>query len=128
MVVITLKQCGGHSFFFFFFFLVTNKLNSDPAGKLKVGACRSLKSLLSLWGPNQLVNLGLLSFSYKFIWRPGKFPITQNPNAAIACNAKNPLNCLKVIGRGWFSISLTLKSILQINEWKIFGLFRNFRQ
>ena len=37
---------------------------------------------------------------------------------------KNPLNCLKVIGRGWSNIDLTLESILQINDWKIFGSSR----
>ena len=41
---------------------------------------------------------------------------------------KNPLNYLKVIGRGWFNTGLTLESILQINDWKLFGSFRNFRQ
>ena len=29
---------------------------------------------------------------------------------------KNTINCLKGIGRGWFSIDLSLESILQINE------------
>ena len=40
----------------------------------------------------------------------------------------NPLNCVKVIGRGWFNIGLTLESILHINDWKLFGSFGNFRQ
>ena len=34
---------------------------------------------------------------------------------------KNPLNCLKVIDRGWSNIALTLESILQINDWNRFG-------
>ena len=60
-VATTLKQCG-HSLF-----SVTNKVNSDPVGKLKAGACkREVWALKAFWisgGPNQLVGLGLLSFS-----------------------------------------------------------------
>ena len=37
---------------------------------------------------------------------------------------KNPLNCLKVIGRGWSNIALTLESILQINDWNRSGSSR----
>ena len=47
-----------------------------------------------------------------------------NPNVAVACNAKNPFSCPEVIGRGLSNIGLTLENILQINDWKIFGLSR----
>ena len=51
------------------FLSVTNKL--WPCGQAQSGSLlnslKSLKSLLSIWRPNQFVGLGLLSFSYKFI-------------------------------------------------------------
>ena len=50
--------------------LETNGLNSGPTGRFKAGlqesSLKRLKSLLSLWGPNQLVSFGLLSLNYTF--------------------------------------------------------------
>ena len=47
----------------------------------------------------------------------------------IACSAQEdyPLSCLKVIGRRWYSIGLTLESILQINDWKNIWLIQEFQ-
>ena len=92
IVAITLKECGHRLFFFFFFFLTKEQTKLLSCGQAQSrsrqdSSLKSLKSLLNLWGPNQLVSFGLLSLGYKFILRPVKLPITQNPNVAVACNA-----------------------------------------
>ena len=72
IVAITLKEYG-HKFLFCFVLFFTKKqtqfwsCGQAQSRSVQENSFKSLKSLLSLWGPNQLVGLDLLSLSYKFI-------------------------------------------------------------
>ena len=66
IVVITLKECV-HNLFFIKKQTKAWSNGQAQSGSLQEKSLKSLKSLLRCWGSNQLISLGLLSFSYKFI-------------------------------------------------------------